>query len=351
MCQLYHLPHPLCLLHKPMTKYKFKRLAKLNVTEYWQHLLASECNSPEKTSLKYFDPYKASLSKPHPMWVSSAGNAYETAKSTVWARMASGRYRTEMLSRFWTSNRSGFCLSQTCRNVPGTLEHLLISCPAIEHTRHRLHSLWCLKTLSCTPLHRLVLEILGSPPEIQVKFILDSTSFPQLIKLVQTYGQGLQDTVLYLTRSYAFAIHRHKMILLDRWPNILDKAKRQDLTTNDKTKLKSVPPKTNLISVAGCATLSPPSTSTQQVFSSERGSSQKAAVTVAGPSQPDSGHSSSLFVPVLTQLRRSYHNGLYHTTLLAPLRQGDHGQGVGCGECGGSALGRGHCVYVGRGQL
>ena len=97
--------------------------------------------------------------------------------------------------------------------------------------------------------------------------------------------------------------------------------------------------------------MSPPSTSTQQVFSSEKGSSQKAAVTVAGPPQPDSGHSSSLFVPVLTQLQRSYHNGLYHTTLLAPLRQGDHGQGVGCGECGGSALGRGHCVCVGRGQL
>ena len=226
VCRQYHLPHPLTLLEDPMTKNKFKKLAKLRVTEYWQHLLASEFNSPDKSSLKYFDPHKASLLRPHPMWVSSAGNAYETVKSILWAKMVSGRYRSEMLCRFWTTNRSGACLSETCQNVPGTLEHLLIVCPALEHTRHRLRNLWCLKTIYCPPLHRLILEILGSSPEHQVKFILDSTAFPELIKLVQAYGQELQETVLYLTRTYAFAIHRQKQRHLGRWPSNSDKQTR-----------------------------------------------------------------------------------------------------------------------------
>ena len=41
----------------------------------------------------------------------------------------------------------------------------------------------------CTPLHDLVLRILGSPPESQVRSILDSTANPELIKLIQMFGQ------------------------------------------------------------------------------------------------------------------------------------------------------------------
>ena len=123
-----------------------------------------------------------------------------------------------MLSRHWTTNREGYCLSDTCQNVPGTLEHLLIVCPALEHTRHHLHSLWCDKTINCPPLHQLLLKILGSPPNVQVKFILDSRAFPELIRLVQIYGQELQDRVMYLTRTFAFAIHRQKLKNLGRWP-------------------------------------------------------------------------------------------------------------------------------------
>ena len=103
LCMQYRLPHPLELLDDPVPKSRFKKLVKLNVTEYWQHLLAAECSSPDLSSLHHFDPSKSSLQQPHPIWTSSAGNCFESAKSTILARMVSGRYRTEMLSRFWTS--------------------------------------------------------------------------------------------------------------------------------------------------------------------------------------------------------------------------------------------------------
>ena len=91
-------------------------------------------------------------------------------------------------------------------------------CPALEHTRHHQHSLWCEKSKNCPPLHQLLLKILGSPPAVQVKFILDSRAFPELIRLVQTHGQELLDRVMYLTRTFAFAIHRQKLKNLGRWP-------------------------------------------------------------------------------------------------------------------------------------
>ena len=109
-------------------------------------------------------------------------------------------------------------MAPTCHEVQGDLEHLLVSCPALNHTRHRLHSLWCKKTLHLQPLQFLIFEILGSPPAVQVKFILDCMSCLQLRQLVELYGQSVQDLILYLTRTWAYSIHRQKMILLGRWP-------------------------------------------------------------------------------------------------------------------------------------
>ena len=152
------------------------------------------------------------------MWSSSAGNSFECSKSTVLARMVSGRYRTEMMCRFWSTNRMGYCLADTCQQVSGDLVHLLAICPALELIRNRLHSLWCLKTINCPPLHSFILKILGSDSLTQVKFLLSSVSFPEIIHLTQTFGQQILDTVMYLTRTWVFAVHRHKQKLLGRWP-------------------------------------------------------------------------------------------------------------------------------------
>ena len=70
----------------------------------------------------------------------------------------------------------------------------------------------------CAPLHDLILKILGSSSETQVRFILDSTAFPEVIFLIQTLGQEIEDTVMYLTRTWAFTIHRHQLKMLGRWP-------------------------------------------------------------------------------------------------------------------------------------
>lgn len=167
-----------------------------------------------------------------------------------------------MLCRFWSTNRTGECLSTTCINVDGTLEHLLISCPALEHISHRLHSLWCLKTLDCPPLHSLIVRILGSEPEIKMRFILDSTACPQIIQLVQAFGQEIQDRILYLTRTWAFAMHKHKLKLLGRWPEHQKAKKTTDSMTSDD---QTTP--TNGFSSASSDTCKPNVVSNIDIFS------------------------------------------------------------------------------------
>ena len=190
---------------------------KQKVKEYWHDVLATEAFNLD--SLRFFDFGSASLSQAHPIWTGSVGNSYECCKSTVLARMVSGRYRCETMCRFWSTNKQGFCQAPTCHEVPGDLEHLLTSCPSLEHTRHQLHSLWCRKTAHLQPLHFLILQILGSKSTIQVKFILDCLSFPQLVHLINLYGQSVQSLVFYLARTWAYCTHREKQILMGKWPN------------------------------------------------------------------------------------------------------------------------------------
>ena len=257
ICLQYSLPHPITLLENPYPKLVFKKLIKEKVTEYWQHTLAAECIT--LSSLKYFNPHFASLSRPHTMWTSSAGNSYECSKSTILAQMTSGRYRTEMLCRFWSNNRNGYCLAETCHDVQGDIVHLLVVCPALLNTRLRLHGMWWEKTANCPPLHQLILKILGSSDETLVRFILDSTSFPEIVYLKQMFGQELEDRVLYLTRTWAYAIHREKLRLLGRWPEPTSQQQKSrheinehtDTTKNDNTDNATSNEHNNYLLIAG----------------------------------------------------------------------------------------------------
>ena len=218
LCVQYLLPHPLNLLENPPSKQAMKRLVKLKVSEFWHHKLSNECLALQ--SLKHFNPSKCSLQSPHPMWTASAHSIYETNKTKVLARMVSGRYRTEKLCRYWSNNRAGHCLAVGCHEIEEDLEHLLICCPALQPVRKRLHDMWLNKSACLPELQSLIRKILSSPPDQQVKFILDSTSNPVVISLHQAHGQPLLNLVLYMTRTFAYCIHREKMILTRRWPEL-----------------------------------------------------------------------------------------------------------------------------------
>ena len=221
LCLQYHLPHPLTLLDQPPGRDAFKRLVKRNITDFWEDKLRQEASN--LPSLCYLNPYLYTLSIPHPVWTTSTSSSFECTKSTVIAKMISGRYRSEEMCKYWSNNRNGYCLADTCSQVVGNLEHILVLCPALEAVRSRLRNMWLSKTIQLPALHCLLRRVLSAPPASQVQFILDPWTSEEIVQLWEVYGQPLLEHVFYLCRTFAYYIHRQKLILLGRWPGAANK--------------------------------------------------------------------------------------------------------------------------------
>ena len=77
--------------------------------------------------------------------------------------------------------------------------------------------MWLTKTESCPVLQGLICRIFCLAPLQRTQIILDPSSNPDVIRLIQEYGRDVLDQILYQTRTYAFAIHRERKILLGQW--------------------------------------------------------------------------------------------------------------------------------------
>ena len=159
----------------------------MKIVDHWKQLMVRE--SMNMKSLKSFRPELYSLVKPHLLWTSSASNPYECQKASIVAKMISGRYRTEMLCRHWnSSNRSGYCKSPLCNEIPGTLEHVIAKCPALSSVRERLFRKLLHDTVMFPTLHSNIRDILISDEATLTQFVLEPLSFPQIMADSQSSG-------------------------------------------------------------------------------------------------------------------------------------------------------------------
>ena len=155
-----------------------------------------------------------SLTSPSPLLTSCGSNAFEVKKMTVQIRMLSGRYRTDWFRRHWTGE-TGSCCLPSCDSTKGDLPHLLSgACPALAQTLARALLYWQ-KVLSALP-HLLppVQAALIASPEAFTTFLLDPSTDPGVIALVQLHGAGVLGTYFRLSRSWVWAAHRRRLLLL-----------------------------------------------------------------------------------------------------------------------------------------
>ena len=165
LCLKYSLPHPIHLLENPPPKSLLKAKVKSNVSDYWKSLLTAEAAGLK--SLTYLRPSQYNLKQPALLWLAASGNSFECAKSTIVAKMISGRYRSEDLCKHWsTTNKHGHCLAPTCTDVIGDLEHMLVVCPALQEVRGKLTKLWLDRSTQSPALNQLIKMVLASPPAV-----------------------------------------------------------------------------------------------------------------------------------------------------------------------------------------
>ena len=214
LCSMYDLASPLELLDTPPHKKQFKVRVQKNVAAYWHQVLS--CEIKKLKSLKYFKPELYSLTRPHYMWTSAASNSFECSKSTVLARMASGRFRTDMMTRYWSQNRSGYCRQATCVQVQGTLEHLLTTCLALSSIRENMYQMWLERSVMFPSLHATIRAILSSHTDNIVQFVLEPLALPGILEDVRTHGDHFIQLISYMTRTFAFYMNKYSKQLQDQ---------------------------------------------------------------------------------------------------------------------------------------
>ena len=217
-CLMYDLPHPLDLMSADLSKQTFKTLIKKRVVSYWETVLRKEADV--LSSLSAFKPSFMSLTKTHPLWSTAGYSPIQVSMATIQATMLSGRYRTEALLRHWSSsNRSGSCLlSRECADTIDSVCHILCSCPGLHSVRENL-LLYTHNFIARLPQpHANVISRLCHPSNAKFcEFLLDCSSSPDVITLVQHSGQEILQKFFSLTRTWVFVLHRERLKLLGRW--------------------------------------------------------------------------------------------------------------------------------------
>ena len=216
LCIKYGLPSPMTLIQYPLTKARYKSLVKSHVMDFWEVHLRCEAASMRKASLKYFKADYMSLSKPHEIWTTCGSSPFEINKAVVQAKMLSGRYATDQLSRHWTQNREGLCRIPGCTGQDiGSLEHLLLFCPALNEIREKMTILSLSVACESKVLENIIyMAMNGVTVHKMVQFLLDCSSFPAIIHLRQTKDFHSIRRLFYLTRTWCYSLHRSRMTKL-----------------------------------------------------------------------------------------------------------------------------------------
>ena len=204
LSQKYGLPDPLTILQSAPSKGQWKSKCKSLITDFFEKKLRSEAGV--LPSLEFFRPSFMSLSKPHPLWL-NAGSPFEVSKAVIVARMLSGRYRTDMLSRHCVKdNPHGFCRLPGCSNQLGSLQHILLSCPALVECRAGMIKMWGDFMVSRPSLLAVVSQYTIIQVDLFMQFLLDPSCLPLVLTLNRTHPDTLKNC-LFLSRTWCFSVH------------------------------------------------------------------------------------------------------------------------------------------------
>ena len=145
------------------------------------------------------------------------GNPYQARAARIQALVLSGRYRTERLFRFWSSNKNGFCLLLLCNNLQlfEDIEHFIVRCTALTEVRRRLFR-YTEEYVREKPVLKQLCDAYLQPanPTLYIQFLLDCSVLPLVISAVQLHGQDVHFHLFRISRTWCRSLHVARLKLL-----------------------------------------------------------------------------------------------------------------------------------------
>ena len=159
-----------------------------------------------------------SLLSPHPLITTCGSNPYEINKTVIQLKLLSGRYRCDkLLSNFHHSNPPTCQLNCDKPNAVGDIQHLLTDCSTLSTRRTILFEYWDI-IASKNPLCINIINTIKSGPQDQLlQFILDCSTIPDVIRLVESNGEEVLTPLFKMSRTFCYSIHRERLKILNRW--------------------------------------------------------------------------------------------------------------------------------------
>ena len=135
--------------------------------------------------------------------------------------MISGRYRTQELVSKWSESASPACQAPSCLNLNVTenLSHILAKCPSLEQTRRKLKKFTeeTVENVNVQEIKELILNRTEPHHPDFSNFLIDCSTFPEVISLSQLHGQEVHDILFRVTRMWCFSLHKDRLKILGRW--------------------------------------------------------------------------------------------------------------------------------------
>ena len=198
-------------------------MVKSKVIDYWEMALRNEAKSLR--SLAFFKPDYMNITNVHPIFSYAGNSPVNVIKATIQALMLSGRYRSGSLTRYWDRNANGICkLHPACQKLED-VTHILQHCNALSVTRSRLLSFTAdyVRNLPAD-LQDIILKYCQPAHPQFSSFILDCSTLPEVIYIVQILGKDILFHLFYIGRTWAYALHRERLKLLGLWKTSVGRA-------------------------------------------------------------------------------------------------------------------------------
>ena len=121
--------------------------------------------------------------------------------------------------RHWSKSAKGDCLlTPECDGLIEDLPHIIQQCPGLRSTRDGLME-YTSKICGTLPLSisTVILKLSRSDHPKFCNFVLDCSTLPEIISLVQFNGTSFLDLLFDITRMWVFVLHRERLKPLNRW--------------------------------------------------------------------------------------------------------------------------------------